>query len=377
VRLADGKVRIRVQLVAAATDESLWTETYDGADDDILGIQDRVARSIARELRMELDARTKDIPPAAFHAYLKGRHHWNQRTEKDFLKAIEYFSEATSLAPDYAEAFAGLADTYSFLSVYSLQRPERAMPTAKKAVLEALRIDPTLAEAHASHANILFLYDWDWAAAEREFEKAIELNPAYAGTYQWYGVFLIAMNRPDEALRTMGKALDLDPVSLSLNENLGWAFYVARRYPEAIEQFQKTLELDPGFGQALRYLGLTQLYLGKHEDALETLERARNALTGEPDVKADLALAHALAGQKEEAQAMLASLMKESGERYISPFLIASFHAGLGNFEDALDWLEKASEERAANVVFLGVDPSFDPLRAHPRFQALLARIGL
>ena len=377
VRLADGRVRIRVQLVEAATDESLWTETYDGAAADILGIQDRVARSIARELRMELDARTKDIPPAAFHAYLKGRHHWNQRTEKDFLKAIEYFSEATSLAPAYAEAYAGLADTYSLLSVYNLRRPQSAMPTAKRAALEALRIDPRLAEAHASHGQILFLYDWNWAEAKSEFENAIELNPAYAGTYQWYGVYLMAMNRPDEALRTIRQALELDPVSLSLNENLGWALYVARRYPEAIEQFEKTLELDPGFGQALRYLGLTELYLGQYEEALETLERARNALTGEPDVQADLALAHALAGEKEEAVRMLEMLMKESGERYISPFLIASFHTGLGDFEEALDWLEKAYEERVAYMVFIGVDPSFDPLRAHPRFQALLARVGL
>ena len=137
------------------------------------------------------------------------------------------------------------------------------------------------------------------------------------------------------------------------------------------------LELDPGFGQALRYLGLTELYLGQYEEALETLERARNALTGEPDVQADLALAHALAGEKEEAVRMLEMLMKESGERYISPFLIASFHTGLGSFEEALDWLEKAYEERVAYMVFIGVDPSFDPLRAHPRFQALLARVGL
>jgi tetratricopeptide (TPR) repeat protein len=319
----------------------------------------------------------RDIPPAAFHAYLKGRHHWNQRAEKDFLKAVEYFSEATSLAPSYAEAYAGLADTYSLLSVYNLQRPERAMPTAKKAALEALRIDPRLAEAHASLGHILFLYDWSWAEAEREFDKAIELNPAYASTYQWYGVFLMAMNRPEEALATLRQALQIDPVSLSLNENLGWALYVARRYPEAIEQFQKTLDLDPGFGQALRYLGLTQLYLGRHEEGLETLERARSALRDEPDVQADIALAHALAGDKEEAEKMLEKLMNESGGRYISPFLIASFHVGLGDFEEALDWLEKACDERAANVVFLGVDPSFDPLRAHPRFQALLARVGL
>ncbi len=377
VRLADGKVRIAVTLVEVATDGSLWTETYDGAAADILGIQDRVAGSIARALQMELDARTRDIPPAAFHAYLKGRHHWNQRTEKDFLKAIEYFTEASSLSPSYAEAFAGLADTYSLLSVYNLKRPETAMPTAKTAVLEALRIDPRLAEAHASLGNILFLYDWKWPEAEREFQKAIELNPAYASTYQWYGVFLMAMNRPDEALRTIRRALELDPVSLSPNENLGWALYVARRYPEAIDQYQKTLDLDPNFGQALRYLGLTQLYLGRHREALETLERARNALSGEPEVQSDLALAHALAGEREEAEKMLGSLLKESEERYVSPFLIASFHTGLGNFEGALDWLEKAFDERATNVVFLGVDPAFDPLRAHPRFQSLLAGLGL
>jgi TolB-like protein/Tfp pilus assembly protein PilF/DNA-binding winged helix-turn-helix (wHTH) protein len=377
VRLADGKVRITVQLVAASSDRSLWTETYDGAASDILGIQDRVARSIARELRMELEARTRDIPPEAFHAYLKGRHHWNHRTEKGFLKAIEYFHEATSLAPGYAEAYAGLADTHGLLSVYNLQRPERAMPMAKEAALEALRLDENLAEAHASLGHILFLFDWNWAEAERELEKALELNPDYGSTYQWYGVFLMAMKRPEEGLRAFQQGLAYDPVSLSLNENLGWALYVARRYPEAIAQFEKTLELDPGFGPALRYLGLTQLYLGRHREALETLERARSALATSLEVQADLALAHALAGEKEEAQSMLDALMKESGERYVSPFLIASFHTGLGHFEEALEWLEKACDERVANMVFLGVDPAFDPLRSHPRFQALLARIGL
>jgi tetratricopeptide (TPR) repeat protein len=377
VRLANGKVRITVQLVEAASDESLWTDTYDGAAADILGIQDRVARSIARELRMELDARTRDIPLDAFHAYLKGRHHWNQRTEKDFLKAIEYFHEATSLAPDYAEAFAGLADTYGLLSVYNLQRPERAMRMAKEAALEALRLDPNLAEAHASLGHIFFLFDWSWAEAESELEKALELNPAYASTYQWHGVFLMAMSRPEEGLSTLRQGLEYDPVSLSLNENLGWALYVARRYPEAIAQFEKTLELDRDFGPALRYLGLTELHLGRYPEALATLERARGALSGSPEVQADLALAHALAGDKDEAQRMLDSLMKESGDRYISPFLIASFHTGLGNFEDALDWLEKACDERVANVVFLRVDPAFDPLRSNPRFQALLTRIGL
>jgi tetratricopeptide (TPR) repeat protein len=190
-------------------------------------------------------------------------------------------------------------------------------------------------------------------------------------------VFLIGMNRPDEGLRTLRQALELDPVSLSLNENLGWALYVTRRYPEAIEQFEKALELDRNFGQALRYLGLTQLYLGKHAEALEILVRAREALSGEADVESDLALAYALAGETDEAERRLASLMKESSDGYVSPFLIASFHTGLGHFEEALDWLSQACDQRVANVVFLGVDPAFDPLRAHPRFQALLARIGL
>lgn len=377
VRLADGRVRIVVQLIETATDESLWSETYEAAASDVLGIQDRVARSIARELQMEIEARTRSIPPEAFHAYLRGRHHWNQRTERDFLRAIEYFDEAVDAAPEYAEAHAGLADTYSLLSVYNLQRPERAMPTAKRAANEALRIDPRLAEAHASLGQIAFLYDWNWSESEREFETAIELNPSYATTYQWYGVFLIAMTRTEEGLRTLRQAQGIDPVSLSLNENLGWALYVARRYPDAIEQFEKTLELDPSFGPALRYLGLTQLHLGRYEEALGTLERARSALMDAPEVQADLALAHALAGDREEAQRMLDDLMKESDERYISPFLIASFHAGLGRFDEALGWLERAVEERVAYVVFLGVDPAFDPLRAHPRFQALLGRIGL
>jgi TolB-like protein/DNA-binding winged helix-turn-helix (wHTH) protein/Flp pilus assembly protein TadD len=373
VRLADGRVRITVQLVEAATDESLWTETYDGDDADILDIQNRVARSIARELRAELDARTRDIAPEAFHAYLRGRHHWNQRTEKDFLKAIEYFTEATSLAPAYPEAYAGLADTYSLLSVYNLQRPERAMPTAKKAVLEALRIDPGLGEAHASLGHILFLYDWNWTEAEREFDEAIELNPAYASTYQWYGVFLMARNRPDEALRTRTGRSSSIP-SRSASTRPGW-----RLRRETLPRSHRTVSEDArarpvSAGPSVR---VSPSSISEKRGGPRDLERARNALSGEPEVQTDLALAHALAGEKEEAEKMLASLMKESDERYVSPFLIASFHTGLGNFEEALDWLEKACDERTANVVFLGVDPAFDPLRAHPRFQALLARIGL
>jgi TolB-like protein/DNA-binding winged helix-turn-helix (wHTH) protein/Tfp pilus assembly protein PilF len=382
-RLSEGKVRISVRLLEAASDRTLWTESYEGTTGDVLDIQYRVARAIAREVRAELSAREqarmtpRNVAPQAYEAFLKGRHHWNQRTEKDFLRAIEYFTEATSLSPRYAEAFAGLADTYTLLSIYNLKPPKGAMESAKAAALEALSIDPDLAEAHASYGCILFLYDWNWAESERELRKAIELNPGYANTYQCYGVFLAAMNRPDDALATMGHSIELDPMSLSINETLGWAYYVARRYPEAIAQFQKTLALDPDFGQALRYLGLTYLYLGRHEDALETLERARSALADEPDVKADLALAHALAGDKAEAEALLSELTEASRERYVSPFLIASFHVGLGNFEEALDWLDKAYEERVGNLVFIGVDPAFDPLRAHPRFQSLLARVGL
>jgi TolB-like protein/DNA-binding winged helix-turn-helix (wHTH) protein/Tfp pilus assembly protein PilF len=382
-RLSNGKVRITVRLLDAASDRSLWTDSYEGTTGDVLDIQYQVARSIAREVRAELSAREearmtpRNVTPQAFEAYLKGRHHWNQRTEKDFLRAIEYFTEATSLSPQYAEAFAGLADTYNLLSVYNLQRPKRAMASAKAAALKALSIDPQLAEAHASYGCILFLYDWNWTEAERELQKAIELNPGYANTYQCYGVFLAAMNRPDAAIATLRHAVELDPMSLSMNETLGWAYYVARRYPDAIAQFQKALELDPDFGQALRYLGLTYLYLGRHEDALTTLERARNALVDEPDVKADLALAHALAGETAEAEALLSELTQASRERYVSPFLIASFHLGLRHFDESLDWLAKAYDERVANLVFLGVDPAFDPLRAEARFQSLLARVGL
>jgi TolB-like protein/Tfp pilus assembly protein PilF len=383
VRLADGNVRVTVELVEARSDRSLWTETYEGSSDRVREIQNEVARSILREVRDRFSVKDearlagREVSPRAYHAYLKGRHHWNQRTEKDFVKAIEYFTEATNVDPSYAEAYAGLADTYQSLSVYNLQRPATAMPRATAAVMEALKIDPDLAAAHASYGAILFLYDWKWAEAEREFLDAIELDPGYAATYQWYGVFLAAMNRPDEAIDRIRQAVSRDPLSLSMNENLGWAYYVARRYPEAIGQFEATLELDPEFGQALRYLGLTLLQLGRHEEALASFTRARHAIEGEPENQADLALANALAGRRDEAERLLAELTEASSSRYVSPFLIASFHAGLGNLEPALDWLEKACDGRVANVVFLGVDPAFDSLRAHPRFQALLARIGL
>ena len=382
VRLASGRLRVTVHLVRSSTEESLWGKTFEGDASDVLAIQDQVARSIAREVLLELtdldEARLETrgtTRPEAYQAYLKGRFYWNKRTEKDFLKAIEYFTEALSHEPRYAEAFTGLADTYSLLAVYNFQRPSRAMPLAKENAVQALALRPELAEAHASLGSILFLYDRDWTHAEAELRHALDLNPGYATTHQWLGTFLVSRNRMDEALTSLRRALELDPLSLSANEVYGWALYSARRYPEAIAQFEKTLELDPGFGQALRYLGLTYLYLGRREEALETLERAGKALPAGSEIQADLALANALAGRPDEAQRLLGELLEASETRYVSPYVIASFYTGLGDEEKALDWLERAYDERVSNVIFLGVDPFFDRLREAPRFRDLLEKI--
>ncbi|HSF19809.1 MAG TPA: tetratricopeptide repeat protein [Vicinamibacteria bacterium] len=384
VRLANDRVRVTVHLADPKTEQSLWSEFYEGAADDLFAIQMELAKTIAREILLELppqdEARLvagKERKPEAYQAFLKGRYHWNRRTEADFLKAIEYFNEALSYEPDYARAYAGLADTYNLLAVYNMQRHRRAMPRAKDAALRAIALDPKLADSHASLGCIHFLYDWDFPGSEREFQKAIEVNPRYPTAYQWYGIYLVSRGRTDEALEMLRRALELDPMSLSINENLGWALYVARRYPEAIAQFEKTLDLDPEFGQGLRYLGLTYLHVGRTEDALRVLERARAAFHGEAEIRADLALAFALAGHRGEARALLDELMLASEERYVSPFLIARFHTGLGEADEALDWLDKAYEDRVANIVFIGVDPFFDSLRALPRFRDLLDRIGL
>jgi len=378
------RVRINTRLVHGPTDRSLWADTYEREVKDVLALQDEVAHAVARRIEVELTpqdlarfTRARQVVPGAYAAYLRGRYYWNKRTPEGLERGIEHFEEALREDSRFAAAYAGLADCYAALAAYNIRPPRQVMPKAKEAARRALEIDETMAEPHATLGFVMALYDWDWQGADREFQRALELNPGYASAHQWYAVYLVAIGRVDEAIAESDRAQELDPLSLSISEGAGWLRYSARRYDEAIDQFQQTLELDPNYGQALRYLGLSYLKKGMPGEAMAALERARSALGAQTDVQADLALAYALAGDRRMAEKMLEELTRNSRANYVSPFLIASFHIGLGRVDPALDWLEKAYQERTGNLIFLNVDPLFDKLRSEPRFEKLLKRIGL
>jgi TolB-like protein/DNA-binding winged helix-turn-helix (wHTH) protein/Tfp pilus assembly protein PilF len=378
------RVWITAQLIYAATDRHLWGATYERDLRDILALQGEVSRGIAQQIRVTLTpqeqarlASAGPINPAAYEAYLKGRFYWNRRVGQEFSKAIKYFQQAIELDPNYALAYVGLADGYNMLTNYDLLPPKEAVPQAKAAARKALEIDGTLAEAHDSLAFAHMYYDWDWPGAEREFQRAIELDPNYADVHHWYGLYLAMMGRSDEAMAEMRRAQALDPLSLIINTNVGWLFYFARRYDQAIEQCRKALELDPNFFSARVKLGWAYEQLGMHEQAIAEFQTVLNVSPDDPVLRAMLSRAYALSGRRDEAVKITDQLSEQSQRRYVSPYLVALVYAGLGESDPALDWLEKAYENRCGWLAWLKVDPKLDNLRSDPRFADLLQRVGL
>ena len=380
------RVRITAELVQASTDQHLWAETYESDLGDILTLQGQVARAIANQIRITLTpeeqvrlASVRPVDTEAFEAYLKGRYYWNKRSREGLDKAIGYFQQAIEKDPKYALAHAGLADCYGLIAttIVGAMSSGEAAPKTKAAALKALEIDDTLAEAHTSLASMQFNYDWDWPAAERGFKRALELDPGYATAHQRYSLYLIAMGRTQESVAEINRARELDPLSISINFSLGWRLYMARQFDPAIEQLRNTIEMDPEF--LLTHLVLGQAYgqKGAHAQAIAELQRASTLSRGSPMVEAALGHAYGVAGKRKEAQAVLDELGKFSKKTYVSPFYVAIVYAGLGKKEEAIDWLEKAYQDRSNGLVFIKVDPELDSLRSHPRFQDLLRRMGV
>lgn len=374
-------VRITAQLVEAATERHLWVETYERDLRDILALQREVAQAIAREIRITVTpqeqahlASARPVNPEAYQAYLKGRYFWNKRTADGFKKGTEYFQQAIERDPHYAPAYAGLADCYNMLNNYDVLPPRDAAPKAKAAATKALEIDHTLAEGHASLAFTLMYYDWDWSGAEREFQRAIELNPSYAEAHHWYGLYLTAMGRFDEAMAEIRRAEGLDPLSLIINTNVGWVFYFRRQYDQAIEQYRKTLEMDPSFLSAHVKLGWAYEQKQMYEEAIAEFQTVLTRLGD--DVLTELGHAYAVAGQKDKAIKVIAQLRGRAKRRYVSPYLVATIYAGLGETDQAFAWLEKSYDSRCGWLSWLRVDPRLDALRADLRFASLLRRLG-
>ncbi len=382
-----GRVRINAQLIRTATDDHLWAETYDRDVRDVLVLQDEVARSIAREVRVTLTpeeqaglARARVVDPAAHELYLKGRLFWNARTEGSINTAIAYFTQAIERDPSYAAAYSGLADCYLSLG-FSFDvgsvRPSEAIPKAKAAALKALAIDESLAEAHNSLAYAKLNYDWDWPGAEAEFRRALELNPGSAETHHWYSHFLVSTGRFDESLNESHKAVALDHLNPIVNVHLGWNYFFARQYDNALTQLGRTIELDSNYGLAYWYRGLAYEQQGKYREALAEMRKGEALLKGNVVVAGDIGHVHAVSGDRREAERVIQYLQRESTRRFISPFEIALIHGGLGDKDRAFEWLDKASRERSDLLIYLKVDPRLDSLRSDPRFQDLAASVGL
>ncbi len=384
VRKADDRLRITAQLVRAADGLHLWSERYDRRLDDVFAIQDEITAAITSHLEVELlaagrrpSSRRQPEDLEAYHLYLKGRHFWSKRSPADLEESIGYFRQAIARDPRYALAHAGLADSYNLLGFYSVLAPREAFPRAKEAARQALEIDDGLAEAHSSLAFARLLFDWDWPGAGREFRRTFELNPGYATARHWYAEYLALQGRHQDAIEQVKLALDLDPLALIINTLLGWAYYYARRYEEAIAALEETLALGAGFAPAEFWLGLAHQQQGRLEDAAEVLQAAVEHSGRSPMMVAALGRLHALRGEAEAASVVLAELEEASRREYVPAYYVAAIHSGSGNREQALDWLERSRDARDNWLVFLGVDPIWDPMRSEPRFEALLAEVGL
>jgi serine/threonine protein kinase/Tfp pilus assembly protein PilF len=373
---------IGVELVDARDNNQIWGEHYNRKLSDIIAVQQEISKEISEKLRLRLTGeeqkrltKLSTENTEAYQLYLKGRYHWNKRTAEGLRKGIEYFERAVETDPQYALAYAGLADSYNMVPGYDLAPRRESFPRAKEAARRALQIDDTLAEAHTALAYVLMYYDWNWPEAEREFKLAIKLNPRYAFAHHWYALYLQqALQQHYAAIVEMKRALELDPLSLIINASMSWVFCWAGRHDEAIESALKVLELDPNFVIAHVRLGLAYERKLLFEEAIRELQKAVALTERSPVRLAQLAHAYALAGKRGQAQLLLDEIKELSKQRYVSPYDIAMVYAGLGQKDQAFGWLQKAYEER--RLATLQVDPGFDNLRADPRFTDLLRRGG-
>jgi len=374
------RIRVTVRLVRVGDGGQLWADKFDEKSTDIFLVQDSISEQVAEALAIRLTGDERDLlrkhytaNTEAYQLYLKGRYFLNKSAEEDFRKSIEYFEQALERDPNYAMAYAGLADSYAQLGNYGLIQMKESYSKARAAATRALERDEKLGEAHASLAVILTNYYWDWAEAEKQFKRAIELNPNYAMAHNWYSQYLAFMGRSEQALAEAKRAQEIDPLSLWTNSNIGFVSYLARQYDEAILASQKTLELDPNFAVAHMIIGLSYVQKKMYDEGISEFQKAK----ANPDSRALLAYAYGLAGKRSEARKILDELGDLSNQKYVSPFPLAVAYAGLGDKERAFEALDKAYVEKSWGMGMLEVNAVFDPLRPDPRFATLLERLNL
>jgi TolB-like protein/Tfp pilus assembly protein PilF len=373
---------LSLSLVDSGTGNSLWGEQYDRKMQELSTLRNDIARDVAQKLRARLsNADTKNLTKNymanadALRLYFYGRYLWGKRNPESIMRSIEYFNQAIEKDPSFALAYSGLADAYVVPAAG--MEPRDVMPKAKAAATRALEIDNTLAEAHTSLARVLQSYDWNWAQAEKEYKRAMELDPRYPLAHQWYGGYLERTGRLDESLAERRIALELDPLSASTNFELGLGYFYSRDYDRAIQQLQKALELEPGLPAALSLQIISYAQKGQYDLAIAKVQEIQ-----ESNIPATAGQVYALAGRRDDAKRMLVELERRylerrSGRDYVAATTPAVIYASLDERDKAIEWLEKGYEDRAFQMQFLKVDPRWDKLRDDPRFQELLKKVGL
>jgi serine/threonine protein kinase/lipoprotein NlpI len=384
IRTAGNRLRISTKLMKVADGSLLWAEKFERDISDIFAIQDEISLAVVKALKVKLLQKvenrlvkryTENVN--AYTSYLKGRFHWNKRTKIELDKSIKYYRAALEEDPDYALAYAGLADTYTILGIYGALSPAEVMPKAMTEAKRSMQIDDQLAESHVSLGCVQSVYQWDWKGARQEFERGIGLNPGYALAYQWYAVnYLVPLGKFKEAIETISKGIRLDPISLVINTTIGVIHYFQRSYEEAIDCYTKALELDPNFAPAHFFLGQSLAQKKMFQEAVEHLMKAIELFGESNNMLANFAYAAAQGGKTEHANKALNKLLQLSGRKYVSAYDIALIYVGLRQNREALKWLVKAYEEKAYLMVYLKVDPAMDPLRGKVKFKKILDQMA-
>jgi tetratricopeptide (TPR) repeat protein len=346
-------------------------------------LQYSISKKVVQELSVQLNTPEKERIAKrytdnveAYQLYQKGRYFWNKRTEDGLVKSIGFLEQATKVDPQYATAYAGLADAYISASNFNLLPPKEVHAKAKYAATKAIELDNSLAEAHAALAFSTMLFEWDWPSSELEFRKAIDLSPNYGPAHQWYAVGLVGAGRFDEAIAEARKAQYVDPLSLFINAGTGWVSFLVRDYDRTIAECTKTIEMEPGFAPAHLYRAMAYEQKGMFDKAIADFEAASGS-EGGASFSGALGHAYAVAGKKEKARMLLRDLKASSAKHYFPSYQLALIHIGLGEKEEALNLLEKAYDEQYPWLIHLNAEPRLDPLRSEPRFKTLVSRLGL
>jgi DNA-binding winged helix-turn-helix (wHTH) protein/TolB-like protein/Tfp pilus assembly protein PilF len=384
IQKAGAQVRVTVRLLRVSDGAPIWASQFDEKMTDIFAVQDSISERVTTALAVRWTGEeqrgltkrhTADIE--AYQLYLKGRYHLNRLTDDGFFKGRDYFQQAIDKDPDYALAYAGLADSYNMLGSFDALASAEAYPQAREAAEKALKLDESLAEAHTALAMVKLAYDWEFPAAAREFQRALEIDPSYSDAHKMNSQYLAAMGRLDEALREMKRAQELDPLSLEKIAAIGEILYYQRQYDQAIAQYREALEMDPNSGFVHWALGRPLTAQGKYDEAIVEFQKAIPLSGDSPDEPAELARAYALSGRRGQAHKILEELKRQSEHKHVAPTVMAAIYAALGDKTQAFASLNKAFRERDFLLVLLNVEPMFDPLRSDSRFVELSRRVGL